>query len=107
MQAPPGPANPRSLVWSNEAQDRANPDQWFDRRKTQIGLCLAHANVGFRLLDNASGIYSGPPPMLVPPIAGAAALPFTRTRRQSAVELALLVICLAWVVGLSTVRMTG
>lgn len=96
-----------SLVWPDEAKDWADLDNWFDRHKAQIGICLAFANVGFWLLYNASGIYSGFPPALAPYILGTAALPFTRTRRQSAVALAVLVACLTWVVGISTLRLLG
>ena len=39
--------------------------------------------------------------------ASPAALPFTRTRRQSAAALAVLVACLVWVVAVSTIRMLG
>jgi len=35
------------------------------------------------------------------------AAPFARTRRQSALALAVLVACLAWVVGISTLRLLG
>ena len=73
----------------------------------QIGICLALANVGFWLLYNASGIYSDFPPALAPYILATAALPFTHARRQSAMALAVLVACLAWVVGISTLRLLG
>ncbi|WP_370030149.1 hypothetical protein [Qipengyuania mesophila] len=96
-----------SLVWPDEAKDWADLDNWFDRHKAQIGICLAFANVGFWLLYNASGIYSGFPPALAPYILATAALPFTRTRRQSALALAVLVACLTWVVGISTLRLLG
>lgn len=96
-----------SLVWPDEAKDWADLDNWFDRHKAQIGICLALANVGFWLLYNASGIYSGLPPALAPYILATAALPFTRTRRQSAWALAVLVACLTWVVGISTLRLLG
>ena len=96
-----------SLVWPDEAKDWADLDNWFDRHKAQIGTCLALANVGFWLLYNASGIYSGFPPALAPYVIAAAALPFTRTRRQSAAALAVLVACLVWVVAVSTIRMLG
>ncbi|MBX7500077.1 hypothetical protein K3181_01305 [Qipengyuania sp. YG27] len=96
-----------SLVWPDEAKDWADLDNWFDRHKAQIGICLAFANVGFWLLYNASGIYNGFPPALAPYILATAALPFTRTRRESALALAVLVTCLTWVVGISTLRLLG
>ncbi|MEZ5682557.1 MAG: hypothetical protein R3E14_14810 [Erythrobacter sp.] len=96
-----------SLIWPDEAKDWADLDNWFDRHKAQIGICLALANIGFWLLYNASGVYNGFPPMLAPYIIGNAALPFTRTRRQSAAALGLLAACLAWVVGISTLRVMG
>jgi hypothetical protein len=62
----------------DEAKDWGDLDNWFDRHKAQISICLATA-----------------------------ALPFTRTRRQSAMALTVLVACLAWVVGISTLRLLG
>lgn len=49
------------------------------------------ANIGFWLLYNASGIYRGFPVMLAPYILGSAALIFTKTRRQSAIAVGVLV----------------
>lgn len=96
-----------SLVWPDEAKDWANLDNWFDRHKAQIGLCLCLANIGFWLLYNASGIYRGFPVMLAPYILGSAALIFTKTRRQSAIAVGVLVASLVWVVGVSTIRALG
>ncbi|ANY19852.1 hypothetical protein A6F68_01335 [Tsuneonella dongtanensis] len=94
-----------SLVWPDDAKDWADLDNWFDRHKAQIGACLCGASLGFWLLYNASGIYSGFPPALAPYVIACAALVFTRTRRQSAAALAVLAGCLTWVVGISTLEL--